>query len=517
MGLKIILLFVNVLVVVHWTDASRILAVFPTPSKSHTILGFKLAEGLLKRGHHVTFVSPFQVDPKENLTRIELKSIYKYKEKMPLGAMKESNPLSMIKQSIEFMTRVNELFWEEPEIQKIIEEKPKFDVVIPLAFLSDAMLGLGPHLGAPTILFNCVGTFGLLNSYLANPTMVYSTNPMFGISTETFWGRLGTVSVNMLASILNHLADRFNQGLLDKHLPNSPPIHELKKNISIMLTNSHVSIEPARPYVPNMIQIGGFHVQETKPLPQEFKTFLDDAKHGAILFCMGSNVKISLIPEHQQKAIFKVLGEMAPMKVIFKSELKHENVPKNIMVKSWIPQADILAHPNTKLFISHGGLGGNTESVYHGVPILGIPFFGDQATNMQEAQTAGYALVLNQKDITEELFRNKLKEMLNNPKYAQSVERRSALMREQPVTPMENAAFWIEHVIKFGGGGHLKNQGAKLSWFQLYMVDIYVFYTVVLILLALLNFYVIKIAIRMVKKIFGSKKKSIKPKKVKKS
>ncbi len=36
------------------------------------------------------------------------------------------------------------------------------------------------------------------------------------------------------------------------------------------------------------------------------------------------------------------------------------------------------AHKNTKLFITHAGLLSTQESIYHGVPMLGIPIFADQ-------------------------------------------------------------------------------------------------------------------------------------------
>jgi glucuronosyltransferase len=47
--------------------------------------------------------------------------------------------------------------------------------------------------------------------------------------------------------------------------------------------------------------------------------------------------------------------------------------PKNVLIKNWLPQDDILAHKNCILFITHGGLGGVAEAKYHGVPIVGIP------------------------------------------------------------------------------------------------------------------------------------------------
>lgn len=73
-------------------------------------------------------------------------------------------------------------------------------------------------------------------------------------------------------------------------------------------------------------------------------------------------------------------------------------------------------------------------------------------------------------------------------------------MREQPVKPMDTIAFWIEHIIKYGGGSHLQNAGVDLSWYQLYMVDIYVFYTLALCLLA---FIVIQTMRRIKRICFG--------------
>lgn len=60
------------------------------------------------------------------------------------------------------------------------------------------------------------------------------------------------------------------------------------------------------------------------------------------------------------------------------------------------------AHKNVKGFISHGGINSLTESVYHGVPLIIIPIFADQFKNSKQAQKAGYGLILNFDNITEE-------------------------------------------------------------------------------------------------------------------
>lgn len=52
--------------------------------------------------------------------------------------------------------------------------------------------------------------------------------------------------------------------------------------------------------------------------------------------------------------------------------------PDKFLISKWFPQDDILAHPNVKLFITHGGLLSCTESIIRGKPVVGIPIFGDQ-------------------------------------------------------------------------------------------------------------------------------------------
>lgn len=72
------------------------------------------------------------------------------------------------------------------------------------------------------------------------------------------------------------------------------------------------------------------------------------------------------------------------------------------------------AHPNVKLFISHGGLGGVMESKYYGVPVLGIPLFGDQPGNVQMAVDEGWAVELDISSLTEADVSRALEEMLGN-------------------------------------------------------------------------------------------------------
>lgn len=90
--------------------------------------------------------------------------------------------------------------------------------------------------------------------------------------------------------------------------------------------------------------------------------------------------------------------------------------PDNVFISKWLPQDDVLAHSNIKLFISHCGLGGIVEAQYHAVPIVGIPLFGDQAGNAVKIESEGWAKILDMESITEKSLTNAIDEVLNNPK-----------------------------------------------------------------------------------------------------
>lgn len=62
------------------------------------------------------------------------------------------------------------------------------------------------------------------------------------------------------------------------------------------------------------------------------------------------------------------------------------------LISSWIPQPQILAHPQCKLFLTHGGWGGLMEAAAAGKSVLCLPFFGDQPGNALLVERTGWGL-----------------------------------------------------------------------------------------------------------------------------
>lgn len=289
--------------------------------------------------------------------------------------------------------------------------------------------------------------------------------------------------------------------LYEKYFPNAKKtFYESYRGSSLIFMNTHISLSSARPLLPNMIEIGGIHVEEAKPLPKDIQEFLDLATDGAILFSMGSFIKSKDWPEAKRESFVKAFGKLK-QKVLWKYENETlPNKPENVMIGSWIPQRDIVAHPNVKVFITHGGLLGTTEALVEGVPVLGIPIFGDQETNMAKAVARGYGLQIAFQDVTEEKVLNALLDILNNPKYTRSANEISSHFLDRPMTAQESVLYWTDYVFRHEGAPHLSAAGNSLNFIEFNLIDVYLSLFVIGLLLLCLNYQLLKFVLRKILK-----------------
>lgn len=68
------------------------------------------------------------------------------------------------------------------------------------------------------------------------------------------------------------------------------------------------------------------------------------------------------------------------------------------------------------VFLSHGGLLGALEAAYYGVPVVGIPFYGDQRTNLANLGARGMAIQLQYNNITKQSVLDALHTVLYQPR-----------------------------------------------------------------------------------------------------
>jgi glucuronosyltransferase len=79
--------------------------------------------------------------------------------------------------------------------------------------------------------------------------------------------------------------------------------------------------------------------------------------------------------------------------------------PDNVMLKKWLPQQDVLGHPNVELFVTHAGFGSILEAIYHETPVLSMPGFADQFANAARSCRLGHGLELGWDNLTVDSLR----------------------------------------------------------------------------------------------------------------
>ncbi|KAF5289139.1 hypothetical protein FQR65_LT02029 [Abscondita terminalis] len=480
-------------------QTANILGVYPFPSYSHYGLGNTIFKELANRGHKVTVISPFkEINPTQNYNQILVDNLIEKGIVMKKTIM---NHIGFnVFQKVNWIDSVGINFTDwalsEPSVKIFLKQKHNFDLVIFHQFMSDAYNGFCHHFSAPCIAITSMTAPGWINKKIANPgSLSYVPQLLVDYPANmNFFQRCYNTFVFILFEFSYYFYLRPNQSrLLSKHFPNAPPFDDLYYNISLILINSHVSVDDVVPYMPNLIPIAGAHIRKPKPLPMELQTFLDGATEGVIFFSMGSTIKCTDISEQTQIAFFNVFSRLK-QKVLWKWEGEAlPNKTDNILVRSWLPQQDILAHSNVKLFITHGGLMSVIESVHYAVPILGIPIFVDQALNIARAEVRGYGKLIFYDDVNEDVLETSIHEILHNPRYKENAMKQSFILKDQIIPPLENAIFWIEYVIRHNGAPHLKSAALKLTWYQYYLLDVIGFALIILILVLLVLKFVFKL------------------------
>ncbi|KFB48223.1 AGAP007588-PA-like protein [Anopheles sinensis] len=371
--------------------------------------------------------------------------------------------------------RTAEMALEDPQLQAIKSEH--FDLVIVGYFIVDFVLGLGPHFNAPTAILFPAGLSKMTADFVGNPRAI-STVPHIligGRGMKSFRDRLTNFLFSGVENVISAITSYAQASYYERFFPSDryPTYGDVRKNVSLVLLNTHFSQAIPRPYLPNVVEVGGLQIKaKPDPLPKDIQEWLDGAEHGVVYFCLGSNLKSADLPQVKLDAILNTFAQLK-QRVLWKWESESiPNAPPNVLSKSWLPQDDVLAHKNVILFISHGGLGGVTEAKYHGVPVLGIPIFADQSQNIQSMVADGIALQLDYQKLDEESFSRAINIMVSEHRFRDTIKEISRVYRDRPQTALDLACYWMEYVARHKGAPHLHYPGADMSFLELHSLDV---------------------------------------------
>ncbi|CAK1543150.1 unnamed protein product [Leptosia nina] len=450
---------------VHWTEfvARYPNATFRSPiaeipmyqylcldGKSHYIVHRIYLQELVRRGHNVTIISHFpETNPPQNHHDVSLAgSIKILEDDMPL--VRNYRTVISIATFLTESGRENcEVMLANKNVQDLMRRKPKFDVAVVEQFNSDCGLGLAHVLGAPVVGL----TSHILMPWTYNrfgipyhPAYV-SFHFLEGGTKPTLYQRIERVLFDYYFKTRYYMAQKRDQQSLAKYFDDIPPLEDLAKEIKLLLLYQNFVLTGSQLFPANVIEIGGYHVSEAKPLTGELLEFVEEAEHGVIYISFGSVIKSSTMPEDKLQALLGAISEL-PQRFIWKWESKTMLLDKNkLYLADWLPQVDILGHPKTLAFLSHGGMGGTTEAIHFGVPVVAVPVFGDQPSNAAAIEESGLGVQLQIYELTKDKIVGAFKKVLD-PGFRANVKEVSKAWSDRPMKPLDTAVYWTEYVAR---------------------------------------------------------------------
>lgn len=451
------------------------------PSYSHVIGPANVAKYLQDQGHNVLVAVPTQL--RETFQNKGLKLlVYDGLGEFPEQHMGVTSLLKNYFSNSSRATMASEAVTDLKQVTtKIIKDEKFFTnvrnfnadlMILDSAPIAAMLTYIAYKLNVP---FVYIGSF-FVPQYARNPILpaIYP-NEMFPIVTftdrMTFPERIINTFLELMTFVYNPLV---NDTLIQEYLaPNKTYIslQNLLPTAQLWIIQNHRVLDYNSPTTPNVKRVGGLIPLTPKLLPPALRSDMDSATDGVVIVSFGS-VMGEVPPQVMDKLIRAF--EKTRFKYIVQGVPGGKRISEKFTFQRWIPQYDLLNHKNTKLFITHCGLNSLHEALHAGLPIIGFPVFGDQPQNGAKLVSKGFGLILDLRSFLVEELVSAIKEATENPKYKRNVEKASAILKSERVSSIEEASFWINHVLQFGGD-HLRSYAQDVPLWKFLGLDVIAF------------------------------------------
>lgn len=391
--------------------------------KSHHITVLPLIEGLLERGHRVSFLVPGTTEAKGYFPNGvgNATMVYLGKEDWSFDTLFSDQDIDMKNQAWhQKIVTFAKVLWsyrealEKPifsmhdELAEWIQQ-PGIDAFI-LHMASFGNVALIENSGIPTV------------GFLAFPPVPFF---MMGDKDEVCRypnmikpPRVQELKSSLVARVKNHMTCRFLQGYMNIadreiaalfHQKGAPVLRDgilgLVRGSPHSIVLGGPPLSQRVPLPPGMHLAGTVERPKPRPMPAELLAWLDAAKDAAtpvMYISMGTKYALTEFTCAKLVELLRRMTGTLGIRVLWSLRASQQEelaalLPEQgvaIRIDKFTPQPEVLQHPGVKVFLSHCGWGGVTDTISVGVPVLAFPGMSEQFINARGLEDAGAAIML---------------------------------------------------------------------------------------------------------------------------
>ncbi|TMS37610.1 hypothetical protein L596_004506 [Steinernema carpocapsae] len=307
------------------------------------------------------------------------------------------------------------------------------------------------------------------------PSIVPSSFATNGNDMNIFQRFTNLIQTHIAKSLTNPNLEVIEDMCRHKFGTNFVPFQDLIDNATFVFTNSDPLIDFSHPIISKVIELGGLCVRKPKILDEDLKKVLEQ-REKTVLISFGSILKSHTMPKEYKENIARVIRSFPNVTFVWKFENEETEFLRgveNVVLMKWIPQNNVLNHPNLKLFVTHGGMNSILEAANRGVPVVGVPIFGDQMRNIRMMEALGAGEHLDRFDLANyEKLRKTIAKVLHEKSYEENSARIASMIAERPIDLKHSFLRHVEFALKFGPVPSMTSKSPRMSFFTYYMLDV---------------------------------------------
>ncbi|XP_059053017.1 UDP-glycosyltransferase UGT5-like [Achroia grisella] len=464
-------------------NSAKILAVFSNPSYSHHQVFNSLVDAFLDDGHDVVVITVWPVYPKEqvpaNLTQIDVKdiSLKIWNEDISKIMMEAgTDMITLCGKTLKIFIKIMVKQFEANEVIKLFgNDNFTFDLLVTESLMKMPLM-ISHYYKVPVIEINSFGPIygDMANFGAPSQPRMYPQSMRKRIYNLTLLEELSELYIDLGMQDLT-----FNQLYLDAHdamketiFKSAPIIDVLQDNVHLLYVNTNPIWDVIRPVPLPVIYTYGIHQKPHKELPKELSSYLDSSAKGVVYVSFGTSADVKLYSEKVQ-ILLNAFSKL-PYDFLLKwPEDVLAGKPDNVKIAKWLPQADLLKHPNVKVFITQCGIQSTDEAIDAGVPLIGMPLVWDQWANAERYVVHKIGIKLEINDVTEEEMINAINTLITDTSYRRNIIKLRELLLDAPQTSQERALWWAHYLLRHGGTKHLRAPAACMSYSEFFEIELF--------------------------------------------